>query len=66
MEPFTTPTELAQPQSSLGPAYQMSAVYVDDFLLAAVEDAHQTLLRRTARATLHAIHSVFLHRVQQE
>jgi hypothetical protein len=48
MEPFTTPTELARPQSSVGLAYQMSAVYVDDFLLAAVEDARQTLLRRTA------------------
>jgi hypothetical protein len=32
---------------------------VDDFLLPAVEDALGTLLRRTARATLHAIHSVF-------
>jgi hypothetical protein len=32
---------------------------VDDFLLAAVEDATGTLLQRTARATLHAIHSVF-------
>jgi hypothetical protein len=39
----------------------MSEVYVDDFFLAAVEDASGTLpvLQRTARATLHAIHSVF-------
>jgi hypothetical protein len=37
----------------------MSAVYVDDFLLAAVEDGSGTLLQRTARATLHAIHNIF-------
>jgi hypothetical protein len=36
----------------------MSAVYVDDFLLAAVENKNK-LLQWTARATLHAIHSVF-------
>jgi hypothetical protein len=34
-------------------------VYVDDFCLAAVEDASGTLLQQTARATLHAIHGVF-------
>jgi hypothetical protein len=59
METFTKPTKLARPQSSIGPAYQISAVYVDDFLLAAVEDSRHTFLQRTARATLHAIHSVF-------
>jgi hypothetical protein len=59
MEPFTAPAKPARPQSSAGPAHQMSAVYVDDFLLAAVEDATGTFLQRTARATLHAIHSVF-------
>jgi hypothetical protein len=37
----------------------MSAVYVDDVLLAAAEDASGTFLQRTAQATLHAIHSVF-------
>jgi hypothetical protein len=37
----------------------MSAVYVDDFLLAAVENAKGTLLKRTAWATLHTIHSIF-------
>jgi hypothetical protein len=36
----------------------MSAVYVADHLMAAVEDATGTLLQRTARATLHAIQSV--------
>jgi hypothetical protein len=37
----------------------MLAVYVDDFILAAVEDTMGKLLQKTARATLHAIHSVF-------
>jgi hypothetical protein len=59
MESFTEPSEPARRQSTKGPRHQMSAVYVDDFLLAAVEDATGTLLQRTARATLHAIHSVF-------
>jgi hypothetical protein len=59
MEPFTAPAELARPQWSAGPAHQMSAVYVEDFLLAAVQDAMGKLLQRTARATLHAIHNVF-------
>jgi hypothetical protein len=54
------PAQPARRQTSLTPhQHQMSAVYVDDFLLAAVEDVSGTLLRRTARATLHAIHSVF-------
>jgi hypothetical protein len=59
MESFTTPTMPARRQSTNGPRHQMSAVYVDDFCLAAVEDASGTLLQRTARATLHGIHSVF-------
>jgi hypothetical protein len=59
MELFTAPAEPARPQSSAGPAHQMSAVYVDDFLLAAVQDAMGKLLQRTARAALHAIHNVF-------
>jgi hypothetical protein len=37
----------------------MSVVYVDDFLLAAVENTSGMLLQRMARATLHAIHSIF-------
>jgi hypothetical protein len=58
-EKFTAPTVPAKQQSNEGPEHQMSAVYVDDFLLAAVEDKTGKLLQRTARATLHAIHSVF-------
>jgi hypothetical protein len=59
MESFTEPAQPARRQTSLTPQHQMSAVYEDNFLLAAVEDASGTLLRKTARATLHAIHSVF-------
>jgi hypothetical protein len=59
MESFTEPAQPARRQTSITPHHQMSAVYVDDFLLAIVEDASGTLLQRTARATLHAIHSVF-------
>jgi hypothetical protein len=59
METFTAPEKPARTQSSPGPAHQMSAVYVDDFILAAVKDASGKFLQRTARATLHAIHSVF-------
>jgi hypothetical protein len=59
METFTMPAEPARHQSSEGPAHQMSAVYVDDFLSAAVEQPSGKFLQRIARATLHAIHSVF-------
>jgi hypothetical protein len=59
MEGFMVPTESPRRQSIVGPTHQMSAVYVDDFLLAAVEDGSGTLLQRTARVTLHAIHNVF-------
>jgi hypothetical protein len=59
MESFTTPTKPAKRQASSTPRHQMSAVYVDDYCLAAVEDSTGTLLQRTARATLHAIHGVF-------
>jgi hypothetical protein len=37
----------------------LSAVYVDNFILAAVEDVSGKLLQKMARATLHAIHCVF-------
>jgi hypothetical protein len=60
MEPDTRPTAPARRQTSDSTErYQMSAVYVDDFLLAAVEDKEGQLLDQAARATLHAIHSVF-------
>jgi hypothetical protein len=59
MEEYCAPTTPARKQSSNGTNYQMSSVYVDDHIMAAVEDATGTLLHRTARATLHAIHNVF-------
>jgi hypothetical protein len=59
MEAATHPTTGPRIQTSKGEEFQMSAVYVDDFLLAAVQNTKQTLLQRTMRATLHAIHSVF-------
>jgi hypothetical protein len=59
MEPLTIPTKPPRRQTSDGPPHQMSAVYVDDFLGACVEDKKGKLLQRTARATLHAIHNVF-------
>jgi hypothetical protein len=59
LEPLTVPLQPARKQTSEGPKLQMSAVYVDDFLGACVEDSSGKLLQKTARATLHAIHSVF-------
>jgi hypothetical protein len=35
------------------------AVYVDDYILAAVENKERTLIKQMARAMLFAIHSVF-------
>ena len=59
MEAYTEPAEPPRRQSTDGPIHQWSGVYVDDHIMAVVEDKAGTLLRRTARATLHAIHSVF-------
>jgi hypothetical protein len=39
--------------------FRFVAVYVDDYILAAVESKDRTLVRRMARAALFAIHSVF-------
>lgn len=39
--------------------HRFVAVYVDDYILAAVENKDRTLVKRMARATLYAIHSVF-------
>jgi hypothetical protein len=40
--------------------WQMSAVYVDDYILAAVENRSGTALARTGWAALHTIHGLFL------
>jgi hypothetical protein len=34
-------------------------IYLDDYILAVVEDAARTLLRRITRATLYGVHSIF-------
>ena len=39
--------------------WQMSAVYVDDYILAAVESPDGSALQRTGRAALHTIHGLF-------
>jgi hypothetical protein len=59
MEPDTRPALPPRRQTSGKAKYQMSAVYVDDFLQAAVEDREGQLLEKAGRATLHAIHSIF-------
>ena len=61
MEAHTEPAEPPRRQSTDDPIRQWSGVYVDDHLMLAVvaDKAGTLLLRRTARATLHAIHSVF-------
>ena len=61
MDAFMAPSEPARRQTS-PPAphqWQMSAVYVDDYILAAVEDRAGTLLQRAGRAALHTIHGLF-------
>ena len=59
LEHHTYPQSPPKRQKYEGSEFQMSSVYVDDFILAAVENSTGTLLNRTARATLHAIHEVF-------
>jgi hypothetical protein len=58
-EPATESAKAPRRQASPGPDYQMTAVYVDDFLMAAVQSRKGDLLQKTARVTLTAIHSVF-------
>jgi hypothetical protein len=55
---------LAETMAKLTPSqrdttYRFEAVYVNDFILARVENANATLLRRMAQAALLGIHSVF-------
>jgi hypothetical protein len=53
----TEPSELTPSQQE--EIHRFVAVYVDDYILAAVENKERTLIKRMARATLLAIHSVF-------
>lgn len=48
-----------QTTGAKGVCYQMGAVYVDDFVQAVVQDRQGELLETVARASLHAIHSIF-------
>ena len=61
MDPFMAPEAPARRQTSpeTERKWQMSAVYVDDYILAAVEDRTGTTLQRAGRAALHTIHGLF-------
>eukprot|EP00978_Attheya_sp_CCMP212_P031617 scaffold120249_cov26-Attheya_sp.AAC.1 len=59
MEKYMMPPNPTKRQRRDSKEWQMSAVFVDDFILAAVENQSGTLLKKTARASLHAIHGVF-------
>ena len=62
LDDFMTPHNPARHQTSPETTvrkWQMSAVYVDDYILAAVEDRAGTLLQRTGRAALYTIHGLF-------
>ena len=61
MDHFMTPVTPARRQTSPDTKrlWQMSAVYVDDYILAAVENRAGTALERTGRAALHTIHGLF-------
>jgi hypothetical protein len=65
METYTAPHRIARSQTSPGPQHQLSSVYVDDFILAAVETRGKgSFLQQSARATLHAIHFRVLARIR--
>jgi hypothetical protein len=59
MEEFMIPARPAKRQRTSNKPWQMTSVFVDDFILAAVEDQSGTMLINTARAALHSIHGVF-------
>ena len=57
MEPSAPVRRQSSPEGTR--PWQMSAVYVDDYILAAVENAAGTRLERVGRAALHTIHGLF-------
>ena len=61
MDAFMVPSTLARRQTSPDTPrkWQMSAVFVDDYILAGVENREGTFLQRTGRAALHTIHGLF-------
>ena len=56
---YMTPAFPAKRQTVQAPEWKMMAVYVDDYILAAVQSADGTLLQRMGRAALHTIHAIF-------
>lgn len=60
-EQYMTPAFPAAPcqQAKTGVEWKMVAVYVDDYILAAVQNASGDLLQRIGRAALHTIHAIF-------
>ena len=48
-----------QSSPSVDRPWQMSAVYVDEYILAAVKSPHGSSLLRTGQAALHTIHGLF-------
>ena len=60
---FMTPAALARRQTLARPPrpWQMSAVYLDNYILAAVESPDGNTLDRVGRAALHATHGLFPH-----
>lgn len=59
LETYMTPTTPAKRQEAGTAPNQMSAVFVDDYCLAAVESQDGQLLQRISRAALHTIHGIF-------
>jgi hypothetical protein len=58
-EPFMDPERQAKRRRRNEPDLHTTSVFVDDFILGAVENHAGTLLGRISRAALHGIHSVF-------
>lgn len=59
LESYMTPTPPYTRQAEDMPDRQMTAVFVDDYCLAAVENHEGTLLNRISRAALHTVHGIF-------
>jgi hypothetical protein len=51
--------EIPSPNNDGNQGAYLVQVYIDDYILAVIEDEARTLLRRIARATLYRVHSIF-------
>jgi hypothetical protein len=59
-QPYMTPAfPAACQQVATDAEWKMVAVYVDDYILAAVQNASGDLIQRVGRAALHTIHAIF-------